>query len=90
MNRDTFKAAWRAIRTLQRSASVPGARLSYALRQAMREEIEPRRTYWAVLSQNMDRAARGLSTSKEDRLFYVRRARAMRRDGFRNNWAGCK
>ena len=90
MNLDTFKAAWQRVRALRASVSdsATGLYLS-AARGAFRQEIEPRRTYWAVLSQNMDRASRGEITSKGDRLFYVRRARAMRRDGFRNNWAGC-
>ena len=83
-------AAWRAIRTLRASRSDSASCLFLsAKRGAFREEIEPRRTYWAVLSQNMDRAARGLGTSTADRLFYVRRARAMRRNGFKDNWAGC-
>ena len=83
-----FEIGYRAARLRRGCTSAAGVFIRAG--HVTREEIEPRRTYWAVLSQNMDRISRGHgATSKEDRLFYVRRARAMRRASYRDNWAGC-
>lgn len=89
MDRETFKAAWHKARAerFKGSQSIGALYFSPALGAAFRQEVEPLRTYWALLSQNIDRTARGHGeASKGDRAFYVARARAIRRAKFRNNW----
>ena len=93
MDREQFKISYRYARrhAFKGGQSVAGLYFSLsAFTRMARAQVEPRRTYWAVLSQNMDRINReGQGASVADRAFYVKRARAIRRAGFRDNWAGC-
>ena len=90
MTKGEWLEAWRKARC-NGGQSIGGLYISPAIRLAARAEVEPRRTYWAVLSQNIDSIARGWGqASRGDRAFYVRRARAIRLRGYRDNWPEVK
>ena len=90
MSREAFKEAWRKARieAFLGTQSIGGLCFRMCARRDVprhiqREEIVPRLTYWRLL----DLARRTASSS--DARFYLKRARAIRRGGFRDNWAGC-
>ena len=77
MNREQFKAAWRYAR-LNRwrgGQSIGGLFFRPQLAIILRDENAPRPFYWKVSTQQ--------HASTSDRLFYVARARGIRRSGFK-------